>query len=80
MRRVGLHADAILSAPHITLCWGKRQLPGQSLPQPVHWTVDQFWLIETLVGKSRHIWRGDWPLQPGAIALPTSSSAPPSLF
>ncbi len=48
--------------PHVTLLWADR--PVQANPiAPIHWTVRDFALVLSVVGQSRHIHVGRWPLQ-----------------
>lgn len=48
--------------PHVTMLWDRRRVPETSLPQPIHWTVESFVLVKSLVGRSRHIDVCEWRL------------------
>jgi 2'-5' RNA ligase len=48
--------------PHMTLSYDFSDVPEQSI-DPIQWTVRQFVLIESLLGKHRHIERGCWPIR-----------------
>jgi 2'-5' RNA ligase len=48
--------------PHVTLSYDFSDVREQEI-EPVSWTVRQFVLVESLLGKHQHIQRGCWPLQ-----------------
>lgn len=48
--------------PHLTLLRDKRLVPDQRLDKPICWTVEEFVLVHSLIGRSRHIDLGNWPL------------------
>ena len=48
--------------PHVTLIWADRCVEANPI-MPVHWTVRDFALVLSIVGRSRHIHVGRWPLQ-----------------
>jgi 2'-5' RNA ligase len=48
--------------PHMTLSYDFSDIPEQSV-DPISWTVSQFVLIESLLGKHQHIGRGSWPIR-----------------
>lgn len=48
--------------PHATLLYSRQPTKEMPLPEPIHWPVKDFVLIESLVGKSEHIELGRWPL------------------
>jgi 2'-5' RNA ligase len=48
--------------PHITLLYDTRVLPERQV-EPIKWTVTEFVLIQSLIGKTRHIPLGRWPLR-----------------
>jgi 2'-5' RNA ligase len=50
-------------APHVTLSYKPDGL-GHEFIEPIHWTVTEFLLIESVVGETRHIELGRWPLRP----------------
>jgi RNA 2',3'-cyclic 3'-phosphodiesterase len=49
--------------PHMTLSYGVNTVRERPV-DPVRWTVQEFVLVESLVGAHRHIVLGRWPLQP----------------
>jgi 2'-5' RNA ligase len=48
--------------PHVTLSYDFSDVPEQPI-DPISWTVSQFVLIESLLGKHQHIERGCWPIR-----------------
>jgi RNA 2',3'-cyclic 3'-phosphodiesterase len=56
-RRVTTHFT-----PHITLLYGDRLVKQQSIEQ-VRWTVQDFVLVHSLVGRRQHIHLDHWPLR-----------------
>jgi 2'-5' RNA ligase len=48
--------------PHVSLVYGDRQIERQAIA-PIRWTVNELVLIHSVVGQSRHIVLGRWPLQ-----------------
>jgi len=48
--------------PHVTLLYD-RQMVAEQRVEPVSWTVDEFVLVHSLVGKSQHRVLGRWPLR-----------------
>ena len=48
--------------PHLTLLWDTRPVPETRLETPVCWRADDFVLVHSLVGRSRQIDLGKWPL------------------
>lgn len=49
-------------APHITLSYDFSEAPEMSI-EPIRWTVNEFVLIESLLGQHRHIERGRWSIR-----------------
>lgn len=49
--------------PHVTLAYGEQLLPGPVPIEPIQWCVDEFVLIDSLVGKSVHRILHSWPLR-----------------
>lgn len=48
-------------SPHITLGYGQAQ--GATRPiDPISWTADELVLVHSLVGQTRHVALGRWPL------------------
>jgi RNA 2',3'-cyclic 3'-phosphodiesterase len=48
--------------PHVTLLYDDRNVAEQPV-EPVIWTVGEFVLIRSLLGQTRHIALGRWPLR-----------------
>jgi RNA 2',3'-cyclic 3'-phosphodiesterase len=48
--------------PHLTLLYDARLVPSQAI-EPIAWTASEFVLIHSLIGKTRHIPLGRWPLR-----------------
>jgi 2'-5' RNA ligase len=48
--------------PHVTLLWAD-QCVGDYPIYPICWTVEDFVLVLSLRGQSRHIHLARWPLQ-----------------
>lgn len=48
-------------APHMTLLYDKRLIPAQAVA-PIRWTVREFVLVHSLLGRTRHIPLGRWRL------------------
>ena len=49
--------------PHVTLSYDFSDAPETHVA-PIGWTVREFHLVESLLGKHRHIRLGSWPLDP----------------
>jgi RNA 2',3'-cyclic 3'-phosphodiesterase len=49
--------------PHITLSYDFSDSP-EMVVEPIAWTVREFVLVQSLLGKHRHIRQGTWPIQP----------------
>ncbi|HUA79970.1 MAG TPA: RNA 2',3'-cyclic phosphodiesterase [Dyella sp.] len=63
LNQAGLQRRAERSfTPHVTLAYGKRELPGATSLTPIVWPVDRFVLIHNLVGKGSYQLLGSWPL------------------
>jgi 2'-5' RNA ligase len=54
--------------PHVSLLYGNRRIDRQTVP-PIRWTVNELVLIHSVVGESRHIVLGRWPLQTRQLDL-----------
>jgi RNA 2',3'-cyclic 3'-phosphodiesterase len=52
--------------PHMTLLWADRMVEDSPIV-PVRWTARDFALVLSLVGQSRHITLGRWPLRGAPI-------------
>ena len=62
MAREGLgHSVDVRFTPHVTLTYAPRELP-ESPVEPVRWTVREFVLIHSLLGKTEHRVLGRWSL------------------
>lgn len=48
--------------PHVTLLYDHKYVAPQPV-EPVRWTVSELVLVDSLVGKSKHIVLGRWPLR-----------------
>lgn len=48
--------------PHITLLYDDRGIEAHAI-EPVRWTVKEFVLVHSVLGRSRHIPLGRWPLR-----------------
>jgi 2'-5' RNA ligase len=51
--------------PHVTLLYDDRAVPDQPL-EPIAWTVREFVLVRSLLGKTEHVIIGRWPLRVAA--------------
>jgi 2'-5' RNA ligase len=49
--------------PHVTLKYGRDEMGTEDIP-PIGWKVDELLLIESLVGKSSHVPKACWQLEP----------------
>jgi RNA 2',3'-cyclic 3'-phosphodiesterase len=49
-------------APHVTLMYDDQGIPEQEV-EPVSWLAHDFVLVHSLLGLTRHIHLGRWPLQ-----------------
>lgn len=58
MRRAGLEISLSFT-PHITLLWADRWVEEYPIA-PISWTVEDFVLVMSVVGQSRHILLGRW--------------------
>lgn len=48
-------------APHVTLMYDDQGIPEQAV-EPVSWSAHDFVLVHSLLGQTRHIHLGRWPL------------------
>ena len=48
--------------PHVTINYRGDRL-GSRKTEPIGWTVEEILLIESVVGQTRHIVHGQWPLR-----------------
>jgi len=49
--------------PHVTILYDDAHIDEQAV-EPVRWDVSEFVLMQSLVGKSRHVLLDRWPLAP----------------
>lgn len=54
--------------PHLTLLYDHRVVSDHAV-EPVSWTVEDFVLVHSLVGRTQHIECGRWPLSGGGAAV-----------
>ena len=65
MKQAALHRFVASSfTPHITLAYDPQEAPLQAI-EPIRWVVNEFALVHSLIGKTRHIVLGRWPLKEG---------------
>ena len=60
LAKIGLGARQ--SAPHLTLLYDARRIDEQPI-DPIRWTVCEFVLVHSLLGQTRYIPLGKWPLR-----------------
>lgn len=61
LKRVGLGKWVKAYTPHVTLLYDNVVVEEQPV-EPVRWTVSEFVLIHSLLGRTQHIALGRWPL------------------
>jgi RNA 2',3'-cyclic 3'-phosphodiesterase len=61
LRKVGLKARSGFT-PHMTLIYGSSHRVGEQAVEPVFWTACEFVLVQSLIGKTKHVRLGQWPL------------------
>lgn len=68
-RSLGVHLQAAgvtglrsKFTPHLTLLYDDALIELQAL-EPLHWTATEFLLIDSLIGQTRHVVLGRWPLR-----------------
>ncbi len=49
-------------APHVTLLYDQERVPEAALCEPIGWTVREFVLVHSVVGRGRHIHLARWRL------------------
>nr|WP_057925397.1 2'-5' RNA ligase family protein [Burkholderia ambifaria] len=57
----GLRVSSARFTPHVTLLYGERRL-GQYRIEPISWTVSEFVLIHSWLGRTHYDVIGRWPL------------------
>lgn len=65
LARHGLDLPPFMIQPHVTIDYRSADRNRIMLDEPVCWTVDDFVLVESVHGESRHIEHGRWPLNGG---------------
>ena len=63
MCRAGLQGSRANAkfAPHVTLMYDSQGVPEQAV-EPIRWTAHDFVLVHSLLGQTKHIHLGRWPL------------------
>ncbi len=64
MMAAGLARKAGPYSPHVTLLYDDTMVAPHTV-EPVTWTVGEFVLVHSLLGKTRHVILGRWTLQAG---------------
>lgn len=63
MTTVGLaHCVAPQYTPHVTLLYDDRCVADERV-EPIAWTVREFVLVDSLIGRGRHVALAHWPLR-----------------
>jgi RNA 2',3'-cyclic 3'-phosphodiesterase len=63
LAHVGLHRHVERQfTPHVTVAYGRRELPHAAPVAPVAWPIDSVALIHSVVGKGHYEQLGRWPL------------------
>lgn len=60
---VGVRAYAAPSTPHLTFLYDWNLVPETALDKPILFRAHEFVLVQSLVGQTRHIIHGRWPLR-----------------
>ena len=60
--KAGLWRGPVRFRPHVTLLRDRRTVPETRLDEPIRWTVTDFILVHSLVGRGRQIELGRWQL------------------
>lgn len=61
--KAGLWPGPVVFLPHVTLMWDRRRVPDTMLDEPIRWTVEDFVLVQSLLGRSRHVDLARWSLR-----------------
>lgn len=67
LKRTGLRVPGALSALHVTLRYDERRRAPRTV-EPMTWTVSEFVLIDSWLGRTHHDVIGRWPLNADAPA------------
>ena len=59
--KVGLRVSGKRFTPHVTLLYGERRLDRRTI-EPITWTVREFILIHSWIGRTHYDVMGRWPL------------------
>ncbi|MFJ2988300.1 RNA 2',3'-cyclic phosphodiesterase [Collimonas sp. NPDC087041] len=63
LQRAGIRSANSHYTPHVTLLYNKYNVPSRDI-EPISWTVREFALVHSLLGRTRHVTLARWPLQP----------------
>ncbi|GAC1413113.1 MAG: 2'-5' RNA ligase family protein [Burkholderiaceae bacterium] len=61
LRKAGLAAANLHYTPHVTLLYDNRFVP-LGIIEPIRWTVNEFVLVHSLLGRTRHVPLARWSL------------------
>lgn len=61
--KVGLWHGPAQFRPHVTLFWDRCRISETKLDEPIRWTVEDFVLVRSAFGRSRHANLARWPLR-----------------
>jgi 2'-5' RNA ligase len=59
---VGFHAPSRFT-PHVTLAYCRKSVSETALDEPIVWTVREFLLVRSVIGRSVHMPLARWPLR-----------------
>ncbi|AMP00915.1 ligT like Phosphoesterase family protein [Collimonas arenae] len=62
LQKAGIRSANSHYTPHITLLYNKYRVPPRVV-ESIRWTVQEFALVHSLLGRSRHVTLARWPLQ-----------------
>jgi RNA 2',3'-cyclic 3'-phosphodiesterase len=63
MKKIGFSSrEGLNYTPHVTLLYDEHNVPEQTI-ESIVWTASEFVLVHSLLGKTRHIILGRWPLR-----------------
>ncbi|MFC3650872.1 RNA 2',3'-cyclic phosphodiesterase [Dyella humi] len=63
LTHAGLHLRAERQfTPHVTLAYGRHELPGTTPVTPIVWQIDRFVLVHNVVGRGNYQILGSWKL------------------
>ena len=63
LEKAGLGRANSRYTPHVTLLYDNRFVPVRAI-EPIGWTVREFVLVHSLLGRTRHVPLARWPLLP----------------